>query len=187
MKNSTKGALAAGAAAVLLLGGAGTLAYWSDAVDLPGGTVTSGELKLLNESCDADWVYAVGSASVGEPVNLVVPGDVISKECEFEVVATGDNLSADLVVPGTATFTSVAPAAPSFDATVAATYADAGGNPLPATITDANDGVITATISVTFPYGTAEDDPDPVNINDTQGVTATLDSITVSVEQNDPN
>jgi alternate signal-mediated exported protein len=187
MKKSTKGALAAGAAAVLLLGGAGTLAYWSDSIDLPGGSVTSGELKLENADCDDDWVYAAGSASAGQTVNLFVPGDVISKKCTFDIVATGDNLSADLVVPSTATFASVSPAAPSFSATVAATYEDADGDPLPATITDANDGTVTATINVTFPYGTGQNDPAPENINDTQAVTATLDAITVSVEQNDPN
>lgn len=183
MNKSTKGAIAAGAAAVLLTGGAGTLAYWSDSVDLPGGSVTSGELKLESPSCDADWVYATGSAGASGTVGLVVPGDVISKECTFEIVATGDNLNADLTVPATATFAAVTP----LTATVTATYEDALGDPLPAAITEDDDGVVTATISVEFPYGTAEDDVAPININDSQEVAATLNAIAVSVEQNDPN
>ena len=41
MNRTTKGAIAAGAAAVLLLGGAGSLAYWSDCQDAAGGTINS--------------------------------------------------------------------------------------------------------------------------------------------------
>ncbi len=41
MNKTTKGALAASAAAVLLLGGAGSLAYWSDAETIQGGDVTA--------------------------------------------------------------------------------------------------------------------------------------------------
>lgn len=184
MKRSTKGALAIGAAAVLLMGGAGTLAYWSDTIDVPGGDITSGELKLENATCASGWEYADGTASAGAAVDLVVPGDVIAKECTFDVVATGTNLNADLVVPATATFTD---ATSPLTATVSATYVDSLGDPLPAAITEDDDGTVTATIEVEFPYGTAEDATTPVNINDSQGLTKTLNAITVSVEQNDPN
>lgn len=187
MNTSVKGAVAAVAAAILLMGGAGTLAYWSDSVELPGGSVQSGELKLENATCDAGWKYAAGAASAGDPVVLFVPGDVVSKECTFDIVATGDNLSATLTVPDTAEFGTLAPAAPSFSADVVATYKDADGNPLPATITEADDGQVTATITVTFPFGTDETGTPRENANDTQGILATLDDITVSVEQLDPN
>ena len=187
MNKSTKGALAAAAAAVLLLGGAGTLAFWTAETDLEGGDVISGELKLENASCDAAWVYAEGAASAGDPVALFVPGDVITKDCTFDIVATGDNLSATLTVPDTAEFGSVEPAAASLEAEVAATYVDDVGAALPATITDADDGTVTATITVTFPFGTDETGTPLVNANDTQGVTATLDEITVSLVQTDPN
>lgn len=184
MNTSVKGAVAAGAAAILLMGGAGTLAYWSDSVELPGGSIQTGELKLEDETCASGWVYGAGSAA-GSPVTRVVPGDVIEKECTFDIVAIGDNLSADLTVPSTATFGTGTPG--SFTATVAATYEDADGDPVPSTITDADDGPVTATITVTFPFGTAETATTPVNINETQGITATLDAITVSVEQNAPS
>lgn len=182
MKKSTKGALAAGAAAALLLGGAGTLAFWSDSEILPGGSVDSGELALVDGDCDDDWVYADGFASAGDPVVLFVPGDVIQKECTFDIVAAGDNLSATLTTPATVDVTPT-PAAPTLEATVAATYA-IGGSPVPATVTSANDGdTVTATITVTFPYGTET----TVNANDTQNITATLDDIEITVVQNNPN
>ncbi|MDI9944213.1 alternate-type signal peptide domain-containing protein [Rhodococcus sp. 1.20] len=47
MKKQTKGAIAAAAAGALLLGGAGSLAVWSDSADVSGGgPVTSGALDL---------------------------------------------------------------------------------------------------------------------------------------------
>lgn len=187
MKKSTKGALAAGGAAVLLLGGAGTLAFWTAETDLDGGDVTSGELRLENAACDADWVYAEGAASEGETVELFVPGDVITKDCTFDIVATGDNLSATLTVPDTAEFGTVEPAAASLTADVTATYVDGVGAALPATISEDDSGPVTATLTVTFPFGTDETGTPQVNANDTQDVTATLDAITVSLVQIDPN
>ena len=44
MKKSTKGALAATTAGVLLLGGAGSLAFWSDSIG--GSTISSGHISL---------------------------------------------------------------------------------------------------------------------------------------------
>ncbi|NKU44191.1 alternate-type signal peptide domain-containing protein [Rhodococcus hoagii] len=46
MNKKTKGAIAAGAAAALLAGGAGSFALWSDSETLNGGTITAGTLTL---------------------------------------------------------------------------------------------------------------------------------------------
>ena len=62
MKKSTKGAVAVAAAAVLLTGGAGTLAYWSDSVDLPGGSISSGSLSLGTPDCGSGWTLDGGAA-----------------------------------------------------------------------------------------------------------------------------
>ena len=35
---------------------------------MQGGAITAGELKLTNDSCDANWVYAPGNASAGDIV-----------------------------------------------------------------------------------------------------------------------
>lgn len=178
MNKLTKAAIAAGAASVLLLGGLGTLAFWSDSTDINGGEVTTGTLALSEPVCGADWVYAVGNAGVGETVGLIVPGDTISKECTFTITASGDNLEAGLVVPTEVTFTST-PEAPSLGATAAASYTT-GGVATGGTITSANNGdVVTATIEVAFPFGDAA----AVNVNDTQGILATLDDITVTLTQ----
>ena len=54
MNKSTKGALAASSAAVLLLGGAGSLAFWSDSQDVGSANITSGELDLSAPDCADD-------------------------------------------------------------------------------------------------------------------------------------
>jgi alternate signal-mediated exported protein len=46
MNSTTKGSLAAVVAALLLTGGAGTLAYWNDTENVPGGPISSGQLDL---------------------------------------------------------------------------------------------------------------------------------------------
>lgn len=180
MNKISQGALAAVTAGVLLLGGAGTFAYWSDSGTANGGSFQSGTLALSDGTCDAGWVYANGSSS-GDPVTLVVPGDAIVKNCTFTVTATGDHLTADLTAPSSVTYTT-STSAPSLTLAVSALYF-VDLNPV-TTITAANDGdEVTAAITVTFPFGTAETDPTPVNINDTQALTTTLDSITVTLTQ----
>lgn len=186
MKKSTKGAVAAGGAAVLLMGGAGTLAFWTATGDAEGGVINAGTLTLTAGSCDADWVYAVGQAGAGSPVSVFVPGDVVTKECTFTVGATGDNLSATVDAPDTLTFTTD-PAVTSFDASVDATY-DLNGTAIADgdVITDADDGeTLTVAFVVDIPFGTA--DPAGINDNDMQGVEATLDTLTVTLTQVDPN
>src|SRR4051794_282011 len=95
MNKSTKGALATSAAAVLLLGGAGTLAYWNDSATVPGGTVQSGQLELGAPVCGAGWTLDGGTAFTTQ---LLVPGDTLTKVCTVDLVATGEHLGADLVV-----------------------------------------------------------------------------------------
>lgn len=102
MKKSTKGALAAGSAAVLLMGGAGTLAFWTADAEVDGISVTAGELKIVSDTCaDADWIFDSGEDEAGkvyEAGDLIVPGDVLTKDCSFEVRATGEHLRATLDV-----------------------------------------------------------------------------------------
>lgn len=180
MKKSTKGALAAGAAAVLLLGGAGSLAYWTDSEPIDGGSVSSGELALETSDCDESWVYAEGNASAGTTVTTIVPGDAITKECTFGITAAGDNLQATLTTPTTVTFDET-PDATTLEATVGAAY-EIEDAAVPATITEDNDGdTVTATITVTFPFG----DETTENANDTQNLLIELDEITVTLTQTD--
>ncbi|WP_107767205.1 alternate-type signal peptide domain-containing protein [Nocardioides terrigena] len=184
MKNTTKGAFAASAAAVLLLGGAGSLAYWSDAETIKGGDVTAGSLSLDAPTCDASWKYAAGKAGAGNTVARFVPGDVITKNCTFTVRGSGDNLTANLATPATYAVTGT-----NVTATVTAAYKLGTATMAnPAVVTAADNGkVVTAAITVTFPYGTDENAATKTNTNTMQGSVATLDDIAVTLTQANPN
>ena len=57
-----------------------------------------------------------------------------------------------------------------------------------AQVTSADNGkTVTATLTVTFPYGTNEQGSPAVNVNSAQGDTAVLNDIAVSLVQNNPN
>ena len=144
MNKSTKGALAATTAGVLLLGGAGSLAFWSDSVTIGGSTISSGHISLddttAGDCAGADWVLDDGEATAGavfDPASsTLVPGDSITKTCTFDVTAAGDDLSPDVTT--TAVFTV--------------------GGATATTITEDNDGdELEATITLSFPYGVTSD------------------------------
>lgn len=174
MKKSTKGALAAGAAAVLLLGGAGTLAFWTATDDVDGGTITSGDLTLVAGDCDLDWVDAADDAAI----TLLVPGDEVYKDCEVTLDGSGDNLSATVEVDpaSVADITLGDPVAD--DLTVGATVTDPSGIDVTAVDVD-GPTTVTVRITVDWPYGDEN--------NDSQLSTATLDAITLIATQADPN
>jgi alternate signal-mediated exported protein len=172
MKKSYKAAIAAAAGGVLLLGGAGSLAYWSSTQDVPGGTINSGSLALSTPSC-GDWSLDAleqlpTAYADGDPL---VPGDVLTKTCTFTITATGNHLRATLGVTDT-NFTPVNDL--SADLTAEADFTILSSS-IPAEITEANDGdVVSADITVTF---------DPESGNESQSLTTVLDAITVTAEQ----
>ncbi len=94
MNKTAKGAIAAAAAAVLLIGSAGTLAYWTDDATVPGGAVASGHLELLtdatNTGCSA-WELDGGDPYT-PGTTLLVPGDLLTQECLFTLDAEGEHL-----------------------------------------------------------------------------------------------
>ncbi|WP_394279751.1 alternate-type signal peptide domain-containing protein [Microbacterium sp.] len=95
MKKTTKGALAAGAAAVLLLGGAGTLAYWTAEDTIDGGNIEAGSMELTAVTCDANWVEG------GQSISLIVPGDTITKQCTGTLTLEGDHIGATVELDDT--------------------------------------------------------------------------------------
>ncbi|HWJ82692.1 MAG TPA: alternate-type signal peptide domain-containing protein [Nocardioides sp.] len=181
MKKTTKGAIAAGGAAVLLLGGAGTLAYWTDSQTVPGGSFSTGSLGLGAPSCSG-WTYTSTNAAA----TTLVPGDQVAEDCSFVITASGDHLSAALTTPNNLTLPAPA-GTTTWSATVNTTYQLNGG--AVTEVTSANDGqTLVAHIVVTFPFG----DATTVNANDTQLKTSTLDDLTVTLTQdqttgNNPN
>ena len=179
MKKSTKGAVAAAAAGVLLLGGAGSLAFWSDSLTVGGDTISSGHLSLddttgASDIC-ADSVWTLDAAETGSAfdptTDELVPGDVLTKECTFDVSAVGNHLGANLDVAGG----EIDPASTLTPVTVDASFTVGGATAT--SITESNDGdEVKATLELTFPSGLAID-------NSSQDKSLDLSSYTVTATQ----
>jgi alternate signal-mediated exported protein len=152
MKKATKGALAAAAAGSLLLGGAGSLAYWTDAKTVTGASVNGGSLSLGTLSCSWTVSHSGGTAASFDPgTGFLVPGDQATETCTGTIAAKGANLVADL---------SVADAGDSgtLGSPLTVTKAFKVGGATQTTITGADDGkALTATVVVDFPIGTGAD------------------------------
>lgn len=170
MKKSTKGAVAAAGAAVVLLGGAGTLAYWSDSETVSGGAIDTGHLSLDNPTCAANWVLDTGEATAGAPyvpgTTKLVPGDVITKTCTYVLNLKGEHLRA--------TVAASTPAALPAHLTVQTPSVTMAGAPV-TQVTEADDTkTVAVALKVTF-NGSSD--------NTTQDKTNALDDITLSLNQ----
>lgn len=127
MNKATKGAIAAGAAGILLLGGAGTFALWEDNESITGGTVSTGVMTLAVGS--GTWAE---TATPGTPINIgtfdIVPGDSLTYTTTVTATATGDNLTGELKIEGSSLVTAFnALPAEHVTATVTHTAVDGGG------------------------------------------------------------
>ena len=173
MNKSTKGALAAAAAGVLLLGGAGTLAYWTAQDDVPGTTITSGHLTLDASACDGTTGWELEGDPFDPSTGTLIPGDELTKECNAVVDVSGTHFTQvdiDATTPGNI-------AAPWDELTVGATVAGSstGGDNVAVNQGPNNIPVV---ITVTWPYGAAAD-------NDLNGDLSTaLGDITITAVQN---
>ena len=176
MNKSTKGALAAGAAAVLLLGGAGSLAFWTDSETIDGGTVESGHLKLADGTCGDGWLLDGGAVFV--PGTKLVPGDTLTKTCSYTVDAAGDHLTAELDATGP---TDVAGAQALVDELEFSASYELNGSAVtdPTDVAVADNDALSAVLMITWPYGVEDNDSNVVG-----GLQATLDAVTVTVTQN---
>jgi len=171
MKKSTKGAVAAGAAAVLLLGGAGSLAYWNAEGTIAGGSITSGTLKLTPADTGSWELNGTELTSTTAP--KIVPGDELVYTGSYTVSATGENIQGNLTVTGGA-------GTPWATATVTPTFTLDGTTITGQTAIDEdNDGdVVAARVAVDFPFGTTAD-------NSSQAKTVNLSAIQVALVQTD--
>ena len=189
MHTTTKGAVAAGAAAVLLLGGAGSLAYWSETPLSTAGL--SRPARSASTACQLrrdTWKYASGSASRTTTSSQgIVPGDSITKICTFTIGAVGDHLSATPDRPGHAGTTRRRRRAGStLTLAVDATY-----DPRRATTLDRarrhhrgerHRQALTARSWSRSRSATTT----TINVNDTQAFTKTLNDLTVTLTQTSP-
>jgi alternate signal-mediated exported protein len=88
MNRYAKGAIAAAAGAVLLLGGAGTFALWNDSTTVDAGSVTSGHLALDDSSLVGHWYHYDPALTVGQ---YAAQGDLVDTAGAYTVVP-GDEL-----------------------------------------------------------------------------------------------
>jgi alternate signal-mediated exported protein len=167
MRKSTRGALAAGAAALLLFGGMGTWATWTDEDAVPGTAIDAGHLELVDAAC-AGWLI---DGDPFDPASIkIVPGSKLTQICTFEVDLLGHNLKAtfDVTAPG---FTGTNDLTTALQ--TSAEY-KSGGSAITGATELVDGEVITATLTVTLPTSAT---------NAVQDLTATLDSITVTATQ----
>ena len=170
MQKTTKGALAAVAAATLLLSGGTTLAFWSDAESVAGGTIGSGKLQLGTPDCGTGWILDGGTTYTNQ---LLVPGDTLSKVCTIDLVAAGDHLGADLAV-GVPSWAASNGLSDELDASAVFTVNGATTT----SVTSADDtgtDEIEATVSVVF--------DGPAATNGSQDLTAVLNAVSVTATQ----
>ena len=176
MKKSTKGAVAAGSAAVLLLGGASTLAYWTDSVETEGTGIASGHLDLTPDACTSAWKLDGGADYTTQ---LLVPGDVLTKSCTYTLDIAGAHFTtADFTVTEPTDVTGAAPLVSEIDVDTSV-QVEGETQATEAGVTVANGDEVTVDMTITWPYGSEDNDSNVV-----AGLVGALDSITVVVKQN---
>lgn len=182
MNKQTKAAIAAGAGAILLLGGAGSLAYWNDSTTVPGGDIQSGELSLGPCADGGAWVDVNnGNAPIDIAAFRIVPGDTISYTCDTTINATGDNLTAALTADVTPAVGGDAALAAALDTSVTATVGGTPITPGPGGVQiTANQGVQTAAVAVSITF-----DPTTAGLI-AQNESVNLSAMTLNLQQN-PN
>lgn len=176
MKKSTKGAIAAAAAGVLLLGGAGTLAYWTAETDTSGTTINSGHLALTGEDCGAGWTLDGGDPFTNQPL---VPGDTLTKTCTYTLDIAGEHFDD---VDFTVTPVSLASGSQAIYDELTITPTVELNNVAQASATDVavqNGDTVEVGINVLWNYGTEDNDS-----NNPAGLQAVLSALSVEVKQN---
>lgn len=96
MKKTTKGAIAAGSAALLLAGGAGTMAAWNASTNLGGGQVASGNMTVTAGAGTWTWGDSGTGAEFNPATEKLVPGDKVTYTSNVSYTLEGKNLQAKL-------------------------------------------------------------------------------------------
>lgn len=90
MNKNAKGAIAVGAATVLLLGGGGTLAVWNASDQVTGGSIYSGQLSLAGgDTAEGTWYFYDGGK--GTDCADSVLADEVPNPASYTLVP-GDNV-----------------------------------------------------------------------------------------------
>lgn len=180
MKKTTKGAIAAGGAAVLLMGGAGTLAYWTAQGTVSGGSITSGHLSLDATACNAATWTIDGGATFNPATGHLIPGDTLTKTCNVVIDVEGTHFThVDIQASTQNAF-----ASPWDELTIATTVQGSAAGASNVAVAQGPNNV-PVSITVTWPYGTVST-PDATTgaDNDLNGdLSTTLNNIVVTAVQ----
>jgi alternate signal-mediated exported protein len=165
MNKLVKGSIAGAAGIALLLGGAGSLALWSDSAALSPTTITAGNLDIA----------PVSAGSWSPALTKIVPGDSTTYTQNYTVVATGDNMHATLTTNAGTIANSIT------NSTVTTTFVVKDSSNVPVTpasgvyTLNAGSYTVAATVVVAFPSTT-------LNQVGTNG-TITFTGLSVSLNQ----
>jgi alternate signal-mediated exported protein len=177
MNKSTKGALAAAAAGVLLLGGAGTLAFWTDTESTPGVTINTGHLDLTDLDCGTGWELDGGTAYTSQ---LLVPGDTLTKTCTATLDIAGTHFTqADFDVTVPSDLTGNAALLDELSTPVIDVTLNDVAQPDATNVPVADGDEVEVAITIEWPYGVEDNGANVVG-----GVSATLDQVEIKVTQN---
>lgn len=169
MKKSTKGAVACGAAALILAGGAGSMAAWNASTTPSSSTTaTAGSLGVTAVGTPA-WTWTAGNTGAFTPsTQTLSPGDSVHISGQYTLSIVGTNLKA------TATVTNAGatglPTGLSFTADTATVSGGADLNNLSSSDTGKT---VTAGGTLTFDKGTADNSSQGQSIN-VSGLALTL-------------
>jgi alternate signal-mediated exported protein len=152
MKKTTAAAVTAAVGAALLLGGAGTLAYWTDEAASADQTISSGSLDLGTLD-SGDWTVTNGAVVDAAFTGGIVPGDVLTGTIAVPVTLTGQNIEADLLVDNlelTADAAAPTDLASALELEVVSVDGTAGN-----TETFTESDTVDVVVTITFPMGAA--------------------------------
>lgn len=171
MERLTKAALATAGAAALLVGGAGTLAFWTAEGSATGTDVTAGTLTMTDGTC-AEWTLDGGGAIV----EGIVPGETITTDCTMEIDGTGDHLGLSDITVTDPTWAETSPLTEALEVTVDGATLDGADLTLPLAepVALAGPSELVVSVAATFSEEAADD---------TQTLTAALTDVTVQVTQ----
>lgn len=185
MNRFTKGSIAIGAAAVLLLGGAGSLAYWQQTETIDGDAQSFRTGQLFMVPSTESWTVNGVTESRDDVASWnAVPGTSVSYTRTYDVNTLGENLYATFGASlggVTATPRTDSSAEPQNFGDVITPSVQISGSGVEYTTTSnvvniTEPGEVTVTITLNWPYGEA----DPTNTTEFQTISMADTIITLT-------
>ena len=188
MNKFVKSGIATAAGVALLMGGAGTLAYWNDTASIGGSdTITAGKLNIVGDTLTGTWTDGDDNAIANIANYRIVPGDTVRYSTTMHVEVVGNTLQVQLSIAGGTVTGTGGPAGTSLADWI-------NGDPSNISIVASGAGVSAVTpgvyavtsaataieveVTIHFPK-----DPNPGTENDTMTGSVNLSSVVVTLSQ----